>query len=152
MFLRYLYYSITLSVLHVSVYKDPSWGNHTEVIQHKTSNFCTQLSWCKWVKWYLLNHGTVLNSLKYVGCLPDIGMYIPVLIVAPIVWHFSFMYILYIYIFEMFFMFVLIILMFYNIHFQHVKMRHIYATALQRNVYISTIWLFFTTSGIQKSN
>ena len=71
-----IYVTISLWVfLYVSVYKGPSWGNHTKVMQHKTINFCTQLKWCKWVKWYLLNHSTVLTSVKYVSYLQGTGMY-----------------------------------------------------------------------------
>jgi len=52
------------------------------------------------------------------------------------------MYILYIYIFEMFFhVYILITLMFFYIHFQYVKMCHIYTTTLQRYVYIRVFYL-----------
>jgi hypothetical protein len=53
-----------------------SWGNHTKVMQHKTSNFCTQLQWCKWVKWYLLNHST--RSYSRVIRLDCRTMFLPV--------------------------------------------------------------------------
>ena len=52
------------------------------------------------------------------------------------------MYILYIYIFEMFFhVYILITLLFFYIHFQYVEMCHIYATTLQRYVYIRVFYL-----------
>jgi len=126
LFLRYLYYSITLSILHVSVCKGPSWGNHTKVIQNKTSNFCTQLTWCKWVKRYLLNYGTVLTSIKFVACLQDTGMYCIDSCTDCSAFQF-YVYFVHLHIGNAFCVYVLIVLMFFTTHFQYVKMAsHLY--------------------------
>jgi hypothetical protein len=41
--------------------------------------------------------------------------------------------------------------MFFNINFQYIKIHHMYITTLQRNAYILTIWLFYT-SAVYKSD
>jgi hypothetical protein len=44
----------------------------------------------------------------------------------------------------------LIIIMF-NINFQYTNIHHIYTTTRQRNVYILTLWLFYTTFVVYKN-
>lgn len=47
--------------------------------------------------------------------------------------------------------YILIIIMF-NINFQYIKIHNIYTTTRQRNVYILTIWLFYTPLVVYKND